>query len=170
MTTTTDADGRYLMPDLGPYKWTVFFGHESYAGQWTGGVNNRLDATPVRIRAGQATTYDVKLRTGTTLTGRVSGTSGQLPTSGTVTVVDARTFDTVATATIGPDGVYTAHVFGPQDVRLLVEVTLDERYTFIWESRAADFDHGRTVSVPSNGTKTVNVTVPPIGAALSGNS
>ena len=170
MTTTTGADGRYLMPDLGPYKWTVYFGHESYAGQWTGGASNRLDAAPVTVRRDQTTTYDVKLRKGTTVTGRVSGAHGQLPTSGTVTVVNARTFDTIATATIGPDGVYTAHVLGPQDVRLLVEVTLDERSTFFWSACSADFDHGRTVSVPPNGTTTVNVTVPPIGAPLSGNS
>jgi hypothetical protein len=170
MATTTDPDGRYLMPDLGPYKWTVFFGHESYAGQWTGNVSDRLDAVPVRVRANQTTTYDVKLRKGTTLTGRVSGTHGQRLTSGTVTVVNAHTFDTMATATIGPDGVYTAHVLGAQDVRLLVEVTLDERYTFIWYDGASGFDQGRTVSVPANGSKTVNVAVPPIGAPLSGNS
>jgi protocatechuate 3,4-dioxygenase beta subunit len=170
MTTTTMADGRYLMPDLGPYKWTVFFGHDNYAGQWTGGVSNRLDAEPVKVRADQTTTYEVKLRKGTTVSGRVAGTHGQLPTSGTVTVVNARTFDPMATATIGPDGVYTAHVLGPQDVRLLVEVLLDERFTFSWYAGAADFDHGRTVSVPPNGTTTVNVTVPPVGAALSGSS
>jgi hypothetical protein len=155
--TSTEADGHYTFTGLGPYAWPVFFGGQNYAGVWSGGVNDRFAATPIKVRVGRTTTYDVKLRKGTTLTGRVSGPFGQAPTSATVQVIDASSFDTLAVATPDIDGVYTAHVLGPQNVKLLVDAQFPEHNFTQWYSHATDFAHGRLVGIPSNGTKTVDI-------------
>lgn len=158
--TVTGADGRYQFDGLGPYQWVFFFNQADHAGVWSGGGNNRLTATPVRVRQEQSTPYDIALPTGTTLTVKVSGPAGQPPDSAEVDVVDAHTFDTIATATAGSRGVYTLHVLGPQQVKLLVVASVDTLFRApVWYLDAPDFAHGQTVPVPPGGTKALSVVV-----------
>jgi hypothetical protein len=156
----TGPDGRYAMEGLGPYHWIVFFGHPDYAGQWSGGGNNRLTATPVRVRIGQVTRYHAALRRGTTLTGRITGPAGQPPDRAEVAVVNAHTFDTLAHLIAGADGTFSTHVLGPQDVKLLIVAAVDGLPVTVWYRDADDFAHARTVTVPASGTKALTI---PIG-------
>jgi hypothetical protein len=73
---TSGPDGSYSIPGLGPYDWVVSFG-----GQWSGGGASRFAATPIPVRANETTPYDVTLKKGTTLIGRIIGPAGQPPTS-----------------------------------------------------------------------------------------
>jgi len=158
--TVTGTDGHYQLDGLGPYQWVMFFNHADHAGVWSGGGNDRLTATPVRVRQGQTTPYDIAMTAGTTLKVKISGRAGQPPDSAEVQVVDADTFDMLANVTTGSGGVYTAHVLGPQRVKLLVIASLDGlMHPYVWYPDAPDFTHGATVQVPSNGTKTVSVTL-----------
>ena len=157
-TAVSGADGRYELSDLGPYQWPLLFSQDHYAAQWSGGGNNRLTATAIRVRTGQTTQYDTTLRKGTTLTGRILGPNGARPESAAVTVINATTFDTMGHADLAPDGTYTVHVLGPQAVGLQVEATLRSRYQLGWYDRAADFAHATTVQIPATGTKILNIT------------
>ena len=156
----TGSDGRYTLDGLGPYQWVAFFSHPDYAGQWSGGGNNRLTATPIRVRSGQVTAHNAALRRGTTLTGRITGPAGQPPDFAEVAVVNAHTFDTLVHLNTGADGVFTTHVLGPQDVKLLIVAAIDGLPVTVWYRDAVDFGHGRTIPVPASGTKRVDV---PIG-------
>jgi hypothetical protein len=155
--TGSDADGRYLLDGLGPYEWTVFFLHPSYGGQWSGGGTNRLAAEKVRVRTGQTTPYDLALRRGTTLTGRVTGPEGSTPDFGLITVYHARTFDVMGQVAMRGDGTYSLPVVGPQDVILLVETGFGGRPLIRWYDNATDFSRARVVRIPSSGTKTVDI-------------
>jgi hypothetical protein len=156
--TATGDDGHYQLDGLGPYQWVLFFNHADHAGLWSGGGNNRLTATPVRVRQGQTTSYDIAMTAGTRLDVKVSGRAGQPPDFAQIQVVDADTFDILADVTTGSGGTYTAHVLGPQRVKLLVIATLDGLlHPYVWYPDAPDFAHGAVVQVPSSGRKTVNV-------------
>lgn len=162
---STDASGAYTLDGLGPYRWTVYTEHDAYAGRWSGGGNDRLAATPVPVEPGQATGYDVRLGRGTTLTGTISAPDGRLPDQATVWVVDALTFDTLASATAGADGRYTAHVAGPRPVKLLVEAKFGIFWMHGWHTDrpgpgSPDFAAATPVSVAAGGTQTVHVTAP----------
>ncbi len=54
----------YILVGLGPYAWPVDFAGERgvYADQWSGNAPDRYRATPIQVRAGQVTTYNVLLR------------------------------------------------------------------------------------------------------------
>jgi hypothetical protein len=156
--TATGADGHYQLDGLGPYQWVLFFDHTDFAGVWSGGGNDRLAATAVRVRQGQTTPYNISMTAGTTLNVKISGLAGQPPDSAQIQVVDADTFDTLANVTAGSGGVYTAHVLGPQRVKLLVIATLDGLLRpYVWYPDAPDFAHAGIVQVPSSGPKTVTV-------------
>ncbi|MFC7482003.1 carboxypeptidase regulatory-like domain-containing protein [Luedemannella flava] len=107
----TDAQGRYTLTDLGPYDWTLFFRHRQYAAQWSGNVPNRLLADGVKVKVNTTTQYNVKLRKGTTLTGKVVASDGQ-PASARITVINAVTGDEMGSGDTAPDGTYTVPVFG----------------------------------------------------------
>ncbi len=153
----TDENGRYRFENLGPYDWPLFIWGGDHAPQWSGGVANRLLATPVRVRAGQTTTFDVRLTTGTTLTGMVTTTDG---TPVNDALVDAHNLVTgdVMGSIFTQNGVYTMHVLGPQVVRLQVRGGTDVFFNH-WYVNAADFEHATPVVIPASGTKTVNITV-----------
>jgi hypothetical protein len=158
----TGADGRYELDGLGPYQWVLFSSQDNYAGVWSGGGNDRLTATPVRVRQGQSTPYNVALTTGTTLTVKVADLAGRAPDSAEVEVVDAHTFDTLAHVTAGSGGVYTAHVLGARQVKVLVTGGMFDGSCCtgsVWYPNASDFSHGQTVLVPPSGTKALSVVI-----------
>jgi hypothetical protein len=157
-TAVSSADGRYELSDLGPYQWPLLFSQDDYAAQWSGGGNNRLTATTIRVRTDQTAEYDATLRKGTTLTGRILGPNGARPESAAVTVINAVTFDAMGHTELASDGTYTVHVLGPQAVGLQVEATLRSRYQLGWYDRAADFAHAATVQIPAAGTRILNIT------------
>ena len=160
--TVTGADGRYLLDGLGPYQWVLFFNQADHAGVWSGGGNSRLTATPVRVRQGQTTPYDIALSTGTTLTVNVADLAGRAPDSAEVDVVDAHTFDTLAHVTVASGGVYTAHVLGPQQVKVLVTGGMFDGSCCaapVWYPNSPDFAHGQTLLLPPSGTKAVSVVI-----------
>jgi hypothetical protein len=155
--TTSGSDGRYRLEDLGPYQWVIFFGSDDYAGQWSGGGNNRLTATPIKVRVGQTATHDTSVRRGTTLTGTVRRPDGSIPEFGWVTVVNARTLDTMGAAQLRPDGAYTVHVLGPQQVKLRYQASYLGPTVTGWYRTAADFAHATTVSIPATGTTRITI-------------
>jgi hypothetical protein len=165
---STDATGGYTLDGLGPYRWTLYTEHGDHAGQWSGGGNDRLAATGVPVAIGRATAYDVRLGRGTTLAGTISA-GGRLPEQATVWVVDALTFDTLATGRAGADGRYTAHVAGPRPVKLLVEAKFGIFWMTGWHadrpgSGAPDFAAATQVFVAADGTQELNVNAsgPPV--------
>ena len=151
---TSGPDGSYELPGLGPYEWVVFFG-----GQWSGGGANRFAATPIPVHANETTPYDVTLQKGTTLTGRITGPAGQPPEFAEISVVNAKSFDIMSRPAIGPDGIFTARLVGPQDVKLHIIASAGGRFVVMWYPNASDFAHGQAVSIPDSGTKVVDIPI-----------
>jgi protocatechuate 3,4-dioxygenase beta subunit len=157
---STDGDGRYQLDGLGPYQWALFFGQADHAGVWSGGGNNRLTAQTIRVRPGQPTAYNISMPSGTTVSVKISDLAGQHPDAAQIQVFDAKTFDTLADVTAGSGGVYTAHILGPQQVKVLVVASIDGLWRpYLWYPDAPDFGHAGSVQVPSSGTKTLNLIV-----------
>jgi hypothetical protein len=154
---TSGPDGSYELPGLGPYQWVVFFG-----GQWSGGGANRFAATPIPVRANETTPYDVVLQKATTLTGRITGPAGQPPDFAEITIVNAKSFDIMSRPEIGPDGVFTAKLVGPQEVKLHIIASAGGRFVVMWYPEAGDFAHGQPLSIPDTGSAMVDI---PINAA-----
>jgi hypothetical protein len=157
--TVSDADGRYVLDGLGPYRWTVFFVRESYGGQWSGGGTNRPAAEPIPVLIDQTTPYDVALSRGTTLTGRLTGPGGGRPDFAQITVYNARTFDVMGWTSMRSDGTYSVQLLGPQEVKLYVQAGVDGRAVNRWYDNAADFARGRSVGIPSTGTRTLDIAI-----------
>jgi hypothetical protein len=151
---TTEPDGSYSVPGLGPYEWVVFAG-----GQWSGGGANRFAAVPVPVRAGETTPYDVKLQKGTTLAGRITGPAGQPPDFAEIHVINAKSFDSMGRPAIADDGTFTVRLVGPQEVKLMVIASVGGQFVVMWYPDAPDFAHGRTVSIPDTGTTVVDIPI-----------
>jgi 5-hydroxyisourate hydrolase-like protein (transthyretin family) len=157
---STDADGRYLLDGLGPYRWTLYTSHPEYASQWSGGGSSRLTATPVPVRAGDTTTFDVALRAGTILTGTLRLPDGQVPGFGAITIVDADTYDQIASVTTVSEGRYTVHYTGPVRAAFAVTASTIGGLGEGWHRQAADFPHARVVRLPAGGTPRLDLTAP----------
>jgi 5-hydroxyisourate hydrolase-like protein (transthyretin family) len=156
--TASDESGRYTLSNLGPYNWTLFFCAADHACQWSGGEGNRLDAQHVRVKAGQTTTYNFKMRTGTVLTGTVTYADGTPFTTGAyLTVVNANSVDELASSWTDATGVYRMLVLGEQDVKLSYQP-----YNKTEWYGGADFAHATKIRIPDHGTKTVNLVTPVI--------
>jgi len=153
----TGADGRYTLAGYGPYKWTLFFKRSGYAAQWSGGGNNRFTAEGVKIKSGKTTVYDVQLRKGTLLTGTVTTSDGRPFGEARIVVINALTHDEMSSGDTGPDGVYRVPVLGPQDVKIQYYAAVNDQPAGGFYLNAADFAHAKTVTIPANGTKTINV-------------
>jgi hypothetical protein len=156
----TDADGRYVLDKLGPYRWTLYTSHREYASQWSGGGNNRLTAAPVPVTVDQTTTFDVALRAGTALTGALRLPDGRVPEYGAVAVVDADTHDQIAFVNTGPDGRYTVRYTGPVRAAFAVIASVSGESGMGWHREAADFTGARVVRLPAGGTPTLDLRAP----------
>jgi hypothetical protein len=59
----------------------------------------------------------------------------------------------------GPDGGYTAPLLRTQDVQLLVVAAVGGRSFTLWYRDASDLAHGQSVSIPTSGTKVLDIPV-----------
>ena len=153
--TSTDADGRYTLTDLGPYEWPLYFSRFGYAHQWSGGSPSRLLANRIKVRPGQTAIGDAKLTKGTLLRGTVSVGGVPVSRGGFVIGYEPVTGDSAGAIFVTPDGAYELRVLGPTAIRIRFQ---DGRTVDRWHRDTADFDRATVVLVPSSGTKTVNVT------------
>ncbi|MFF0175043.1 MSCRAMM family protein [Micromonospora profundi] len=136
----TDEQGRYTMTGLGPYHWPLQFAATGRAIQWSGGVANRLQARPVRVRSDRTVTADQALTAGTVV-------------SGVVLVDELATYaQVVAFNTVTGDLVGVADAGSPYMLRLLpgqrVKLRCDCSYRLPeWHRDAAGFDAATPVRV-----------------------
>ncbi|GIH04956.1 hypothetical protein Rhe02_30230 [Rhizocola hellebori] len=151
---TSEPDGSYELPGLGPYEWVV-----SFAGQWSGGGANRFAAIPVPVRENSTTPYNVKLQKKTTLTGRITGPAGQPPSFAELSVVNAKSFDIMGRPTVEADGTYSVGLLGPQDVKIHIIAAAGDRFVVMWYPNAAGFADGQAVSIPDSGSAVVDIPI-----------
>lgn len=93
-TVCSQADGRYTIRGLGPYRWPVEFPDLSgkHAWMWSGNAADRLAATMIPVRPGATATADIRLPLAGTVTGTVLGAT--LPNEYiSVVAVNTRTGD-----------------------------------------------------------------------------
>ncbi|MGE5156239.1 MAG: hypothetical protein ACM3JP_01945 [Betaproteobacteria bacterium] len=96
---------------------------------------------------------------GTTLTGQVTGPDGTVTRHARIIVFNAATGEQMYDADdAGTPPVYTAHVLGPQKIKLFYEGSVNgvSYHGFVG---GADFASATTFSVTRSGTKTINVTM-----------
>jgi Carboxypeptidase regulatory-like domain len=87
----TDSAGRYTLGGLASGDYTPLTYEETgdYGFEWTGNADSKATATPVSVRVGRTTTYDIALDPAAILTGDALDPTGQPSTS--YTLVDAFT-------------------------------------------------------------------------------
>lgn len=140
------SDGAYRVDFLGPYLWPLHFYADGHAPQWSGNSGGRSGATKIKVRGDRAVTYDIQLLKGTKVTVNA-------PDSGYFVAYHAATGET--SGVCNGRWVMTCDmlVLGGQKVRFKI---WGEREHF-WYG-GADFATATSVSIPSTGTLTVNVT------------
>ncbi|MBE1489909.1 carboxypeptidase-like regulatory domain-containing protein [Plantactinospora soyae] len=122
----TDSDGRYEVTGLGPYAWPLLFQQDGF-GQWSGGVANRHDATPVTVTAGGTSGYDLALRPGIELRGTVRSQDGRPLGGGHLMVHNTGTGDIISFTSIG-NGAFSLPVLPNQSVQLSYGISDGGRY------------------------------------------
>ncbi len=147
---STDADGRYVFEGLGPYDWPIYFWHFQHAPQWSGGVANRLLATPVTVREGRTSTANARLSRGTTVTGTLIANDGGPVVDGFVVAVNLVTGDVMGSSPV-TDGHYTLYATGPQAVQLKAPV--------FGPSTVYYGQTNQPVLISGHGTLTINIPV-----------
>ncbi len=68
---STDEDGNYVLPGVGPYRWPVQFAAGGYQWRWYGNAASRPEGAKVTVRAGRSIPVDFKVRAGG---GTITGT------------------------------------------------------------------------------------------------
>ncbi|MEV0721590.1 carboxypeptidase-like regulatory domain-containing protein [Micromonospora purpureochromogenes] len=117
-----NAEGRYTIDDLGPYRWPIEFApsaNSGYAWQWSGDVADRFAATLTKVTPGGTATVDARLVGGGVLAGKVTDPANPTAT-GYVWTYNARTGD-IASASYGyfgngSGGAFTVRGHRTQDV------------------------------------------------------
>ncbi len=148
----TNAEGRYTIDNLGPYRWPVEFAptaNSGYAWQWSGDVADRYAATYTKVSSGGTASVDAKLVTGGVLTGKVTDPADPWVT-GYVWTYNARTGD-IASASFGnigngSAGSFTVKGHRTQDVHVQYWVDKDCWY---------GIRYGTSVSVKAGATTTL---------------
>jgi protocatechuate 3,4-dioxygenase beta subunit len=146
-----DKQGRYTLSGLGPYGWTLFISASGEASVFSGGVADRDKATPVKVKAGSTTTFNVAMRPGVTVTGNVFGLDGTaLAASARVSFINADSGEVMGDGdAVG--GVYTAHIAPSEKVKIGYNGSAkgDNYSGFV----------AGVINIPGSGTKTINVTM-----------
>jgi hypothetical protein len=156
-----DSQGRYTMPNLGPYQWTVLFSATGYAQEWMGDVANRDLAAHVKVFAGQTTTYDTSVGLGTTVTGEVVWPDGSPVPSARIEFVNADTGENMGVADLwlpaGPT--YTAQVKGRQRVKIRYSASAYGESYSGWIG-GTSFADAAVYAIPRTEQYTLNLTLP----------
>ncbi|MGB2568438.1 hypothetical protein ACPFP2_08310 [Micromonospora citrea] len=118
----TNAEGRYTIENLGPYRWPVEFtpnANSGYAWQWSGDVADRFAATMTQVDPGGTATVDARLVTGGVLAGKVTDGAGVVD-AGYVWTYNARTGDIASPshANIARDGTFSLRGHRTQTVHV----------------------------------------------------
>ncbi|MEV4690700.1 carboxypeptidase-like regulatory domain-containing protein [Micromonospora echinospora] len=155
--TELDAQGRYRIDWLGPYGWPLLFTTADNATQWSGGFALRGKAEPVTVRAGASTVYNLALRRGVLVTGRLVDPEGR-PVVAELTVRNARTGEVIG-RTSDRDGEYALRVLGPQPVTVAWLWTPPFVSYAGWYDGAARAADATEVTLPGTGSLRLDVRV-----------
>lgn len=132
----------------------MIFGAPEHAQQWSGGAPTYRQARRIRVRAGQTTTYDYRMRVGATVSGTVTDVTGRL----IPTYVEAYNLAGEPLARgWAPEGTYRMLVLGDQRIKLswyAYDMELQG-----WYDDDDDFAHARPVPVPRRGSRTVDIVI-----------
>jgi hypothetical protein len=157
--TDTDTNGHYTLTGFGPYRWPLSFTAGNLPRQWSGNVPNRFDAKLIPVTSGATSTYNMAMKAGTTISGRV--TVGRPFQSWRITAVNVATgdpmgvFDCYDTC----DGSYAMRVIGGQRVQIRYDIAYSEGDdTSGWWDHATDRASAKKVAVPVRG-RTLNMTL-----------
>ncbi|BCJ71596.1 hypothetical protein CS0771_11400 [Catellatospora sp. IY07-71] len=146
-----DAQGRYTIGFLGPYRWPLSFQVPGQAWQWSGAEAKRHDAVPVAVTSGQTTTFDQRLKAGTEV--RVTATGA--PAHGVSAAYTASTGDLAGYLYLTAGGGAAVYrVLGSQQVKL--QYVGGSSANDGWYG-GSDFASATAVRVYANGTPTVVV-------------
>ncbi|MEU1237657.1 collagen binding domain-containing protein [Micromonospora aurantiaca (nom. illeg.)] len=160
-----DAQGRYRIDWLGPYAWPLLFTTADNAAQWSGGFALRGKAVPVTVRAGATTVYNLAVRRGVLVTGRLVDPEGR-PVVAELTVRNARTREVIGyTLDLDRDGEYALRVLGPQPVTVAWLWTPPYVLYAGWYDGAARPADATEVTLPGTGTLRLDVAVDRFPAA-----
>jgi hypothetical protein len=114
----TDQNGRYEITGLGPYYWPLEYADtgDTYGWRWSGDQPNRLRATKIRVRPGQTTTADERLRPSAAVTGEVTVAGADF------SIVNVGVYDAESGDYAGPFGTgfpdFTLGNLGAQSVKI----------------------------------------------------
>jgi len=152
-----DEDGRYTIDWLGPYEWALVFNATGHARQWSGTTTDRTHAKKIKVRSGQTTTFNARLKVGTLLTVKTVNPAGD-PVEAEVNAVDTGSGETLGRAA-GADNVLSIRVLGGSRVKLHWADFNTERSG--WYDNDADFAHAKPIWIPGRGTKSITLVIPP---------
>ncbi|MEV0807449.1 carboxypeptidase-like regulatory domain-containing protein [Micromonospora sp. NPDC050200] len=154
-----NAEGRYTIDDLGPYRWPIEFApsaNSGYAWQWSGDVADRFSATLTKLNPGGTATVDARLVSGGVLAGKVTDPAN--PTAaGYVWTYNARTGD-IASASYGyfdhgTGGAFTVKGHRTQDV--YVEYWVDKECWYgVRNATTVAMKAGATTTIAADTTRT----------------
>lgn len=156
-----DAQGRYTMPNLGPYQWTLLFSASNYAQEWMGDEGNRDRAAHVKVKEGRTTTYNTSVGPGTTVSGQILRPDGTPVAFARIEFVNADTGEKMGVADYSSlDGpTYTAQVKGSQRVKIYYTMSAYGRSYGGWIG-GTSFADATTFVIPWKAQHTLNVTLP----------
>ncbi|GIF46889.1 carboxypeptidase family protein [Asanoa ferruginea] len=158
--TRTDADGRFQVDGLGPYRWPLKYASFGYATTWTGGAVSRYAATGTQVTAGAVATADLALTHGVTVRGSVVS-HGTLDGWGRISVFNTVTGDYTGTSDFQGNA-YELHLLPDQEIRYDYDLRIDGDYVSSDKAKLAPATPGGpprySVAVPAGGL-TVDVLV-----------
>jgi hypothetical protein len=155
----TDEQGRYAVDRLGPYAWPLVFTKAGQPRQWSGGVANRNQAQTIPVTAGGRTTYDMRLRRGSTLAGTITVAAGGM-TSWRLIAVNVATGEEVGEA-YGEiaDRDYELLVAGGQTVKIRWQLSDGSSTRSGWYDDAVTPAAATPVRVPRTGSVALDLTI-----------
>jgi len=125
--TLTDADGRYQIDGLGPYRWPLNFSSDNtYADAWTGGVVSRYASTGTQVSTGATATVDIGLTRGVAVRGTLLTDNGSLVDHGRINVLNTGTGDYAGTVDFNGNA-YELHMLPGQEILFHYEADIDDR-------------------------------------------